>query len=322
MRVKGLEIIMALLLGILIPALLIAILQDRIVVTQDAAGQTETTILGINRSQEIEVLQKDGTVATIPVEEYVLSVVLSEMPANFELEALKAQAVVARTYALRRTNRNAKHGEASVCVKASCCQGYCSTEDYLSGGGTRESVEKIQAAVDATEGLVLVYENELIDATYFACSGGVTEDAQAVWGAEIPYLKSVESPGEEGAAHYVDTVRFTLTEFADRLGIDVLDETGIMVGKIESTNGNGVASIEICGKIFSGTQIRKLLKLRSTAFLISVVGETVTVTTKGFGHRVGMSQYGADAMAVNGATFQEILSHYYLGTQLIPFNFD
>lgn len=185
-----------------------------------------------------------------------------------------------------------------------------------------ESVDKIKTAVNSTAGMVLVYENELIDATYFSCSGGATEDAEAVWGREIPYLKSVESPGEEDAAHYVDTVRFTLLEFLDQLGFEGVNKRNVQIGKLESTTGGGVASIEICGKVFTGTQLRKLLKLRSTSFMISVVGDTVTITTKGFGHRVGMSQYGADAMAVCGATFGEILSHYYLKTELISFEFD
>jgi len=319
LRTKGIEIISAVLLGILIPMLLVFMLQDRgrqgenSVLFQDTK-ETESVVFDL-----IEVMRDDGTVEEMPIDQYVLSVVLSEMPADFEEEALKAQAVVARTYALRRAEkRSGKHVDAAVCTKSSCCQGYCSIEEYLNKGGKQSSVEKVRKAVELTSGLVLIYDGKLIDATYFSCSGGATEDAQTVWGTDIPYLKSVKSPGEEEAKHYVDTVRFTAAEFADKLD---LQKKSIRIGEIKYTNGNGIEWIEISGEIFAGTELRKLLKLRSTAFYIAVLGDTVTITTKGFGHRVGMSQYGADAMAIAGSSFEQILAHYYQGTQLIRFDF-
>ena len=137
----------------------------------------------------------------------------------------------------------------------------------------------------------------------------------AVWGTDYPYLRATDSPGEEGAAHYTDTVTFTVAEFAEKLGI-----AQVTLGNATYTAGGGVNTISIGGKEFKGTQVRTLLGLRSTAFTIELSGERVTVTTKGFGHRVGMSQYGADAMALEGKSYREILAHYYQGTALTHFH--
>lgn len=320
MRTKCIEIIIAIALGVLIPSLLVVLLQDREIQADhpfDAAGTTATEADDDNK---ITVLMDDNLVECIPLEEYVLSVVLSEMPADFEIEALKSQAVVARTYALRRAVKGWKHTGAIVCTRSSCCQGYISLADYLAKGGKQSNIDKVRKAIDSTAGIVLVYQGQLIDATYFSCSGGLTEDAQAVWGTEVPYLKSVTSPGEEKATHYVDTVQYTSVEFFQKLGLPANNK--IKITNIEYTEGGGIATVVINSQPFSGTQLRKLLKLRSTSLYITSVGETVTITTKGYGHRVGMSQYGADAMAVNGASFDQILKHYYSGVELIPFELD
>lgn len=322
MRTKAIEIITALVLGILIPSLLVAALRDKVFPHSGNENYADPTRTDVVLSSGIIISDEDGTLSKMPLEDYVLSVVLREMPAGFEIEALKAQAVVARTYALRRVQSGGKHGNAAVCTMPSCCQGVCTPDEYLKSGGTQESIDKVKEAVEATAGLVLVYKNELIDATYFSCSGGSTEDAQAVWGTDVPYLQSVKSPGEEEAKHYVDTVEFSSYEFLSRLGFADCREKKVTIGQIVYTDGDGIDIIDICGTQFSGVELRKLLGLRSTSFLISAVGDTVTITTKGFGHRVGMSQYGADAMAANGASFQEILLHYYQGVELIPFDFD
>ena len=162
---------------------------------------------------------------------------------------------------------------------------------------------------------MVTYEGELIEATYFSCSGGRTEDAVAVWGAEVPYLQSVSSPGEENSSDYMKTVTMSAGEFA--AAFDGLSGTpGTWIGKITYTNGGGVATIEIGGTEYKGTTVRQKLKLRSTAFVITIVGSSVSITTKGFGHRVGLSQDGAEAMAVGGSDYAEILAHYYPGTKL------
>jgi stage II sporulation protein D len=178
-------------------------------------------------------------------------------------------------------------------------------------------VDKVRAAVADTDGLVLEYGGELIDATYFSCSGGVTEDAVAVWGRDVPYLQSVQSPGEESAPRFRDSISFSAAEFAEKLGLSAKGDPSGWFGAVTRTEGGGVETMTIRGKSFTGTQLRSKLGLRSTAFEVAVSGRTITVTTRGFGHRVGMSQYGAQAMAKAGSTCDEILAHYYTGAELV-----
>lgn len=263
-----------------------------------------------------KVRWKTGEAEKLDMDAYLLGVVLAEMPADFEMEALKAQAVVARTYTRKAYLTDGKHGDGSVCTDPGCCQAYISEEDYLAKGGTQEGADKVRFAVEATTGYVLTYGEELIEATYFSCSGGSTEDAAAVWGTDYPYLQAVDSPGEENAPHDMDTVTFTPAEFQEALGAELSGSPRSWIGTTTYTEGGGVASMAIGGETYTGTQLRSLLGLRSTAFTVLTEDEEITVTTRGFGHRVGMSQYGADAMAVTGSGFREILSHYYPGTTL------
>lgn len=262
---------------------------------------------------EVPVLLSDGQVKRMDLDEYLTCVVLAEMPAEFEADALMAQAVVARTYSLKRNTTGRKHTDGAVCTDNTCCQAYCSVEDYLANGGSRENADKVKSAVEETHNQVLTYEGALIEATYFSCSGGKTEDAQAVWGQDVPYLQSVSSPGEEAAPRYVETVTFDMDTFTERLNCGSND---ITVGRITYTEGGGVDTIQIGENTYTGLQMRQKLGLRSTAFVLTVVGDTVTITTKGFGHRVGMSQYGAEAMAAQGSSYEQILAHYYPGTVL------
>lgn len=316
-------------LGVAIPAGMLAILagknkQNRI--PPETTNATQSTPMQEQKDPitemrvEISVLQNDGNIKNMDLEDYITGVVLAEMPASFETEALKAQAVVARTYTLRRHRGNNKHPGAAVCTKPSCCQGYRSEKEYLDKGGTGSSVEKVRNAVRATEGMVLVYESELIEATYFSCSGGMTEDAAAVWGEDVPYLKATYSPGEEHADSFVDSVYYSADEFEQLLGVDLPGSPETWFGNSTYTAGMGVDTIQIGNATYEGTQLRSLLNLRSTAFTITPIGNTVLITTKGYGHRVGMSQYGADAMAINGSSYDQILVHYYQGTELIRYD--
>ncbi len=313
--IKG--IVFATIMGVVVPAIFMHAMQsadeDNPVIQEQTTTIKETERTVASDHFLIPILLQDGKVEMMALEDYIVGVVLAEMPADFEIEALKAQAVVARTYALKRNLISQKHMEQAVCTNPSCCQAYCTQEEYIASGGTNTALEKVEDAVIQTKNEVLTYNSELIDATYFSCSGGKTEDAKAVWGADVPYLQSVDSPGEEYANHHIDTVYFTLDEFADCLQIKTELLTGNWIGEISYTKGGGVAKVSICNQLYSGVELRKLLGLRSTAFIISAVGNKVTVTTKGFGHRVGMSQYGADAMAVSGKNYKEILSHYYKG---------
>jgi stage II sporulation protein D len=255
----------------------------------------------------------DGNLMNMELEAYILGVVLAEMPARFQLEALKAQAVAARTYTLKNCIAGFKHPAGTVCIRSSCCQAYRSPEEYLSGGGKASAVEKVRDAVRVTAGQVLVYDGELIDAAYFSCSGGSTEDAVSVWGYDVPYLRAVPSPGEERAGTFHFELQLSVYEFCEKLGLENED---IWIDEIIYTPGGGVEQIMICGKTWSGTKFRSLLGLRSTIFTIEFAGDVVFIQTKGYGHRVGMSQYGAEAMATAGNSYVEILMHYYVGAQL------
>lgn len=257
------------------------------------------------------------TVTEMDMDQYITRVVLAEMPASFESEALKAQSVAARTYAEKASVTGGKHGDGSVCTDSGCCQGYLTEEAYQEKGGTRESVDKVAHAVEETSGFVLTYEDELIEATYFSCSGGSTEAAVAVWGTEYPYLQSVRSPEVEQAVQYNQQLIFTPEEFASALGRTLTGSPDSWFTITTYTEGGGVAYMSIGGERYTGTELRSLLGLRSTAFTVEASASQIAITTKGYGHRVGLSQYGADAMAKAGSTWEEILAHYYPGTSLI-----
>lgn len=263
----------------------------------------------------ISVLKEDGIVQ-MELDEYLVGVLLMEIPGDFHLEAQKAQAVVARTYTLRTIHYKSKHPNNGICTDSGCCQGYRDPEAYLQDGGQAERIERARNAVLLTKGEIVTYEGIPIDATYYSCSGGQTEDALAVWGVDVPYLQSVSSPGEEQASHYWDSVQFTPQQLQTALGQTIYGSPSNWFGAATYTRGGGVESIQIGGKIYTGTQLRTMLGLRSTAFSISASNERITITTKGFGHRVGMSQYGAQAMAQSGKSYSEIIAHYYPGTTI------
>ena len=301
-------------MGILVPGLLLNLGVMAYGEDQQMQIVTEAVTVAPEPEKTVTIrLRTDDRWEDKDLEEYLVGVVLAEMPASFQEEALKAQAVVARTYGVRALEGKRKHQEGDICGDSTCCQGYSDPADY---GGTAEALQKVRDAVAATAGQVLTYEGELIEATYFSCSGGITEDAVAVWGTDVPYLQSVVSPGEEDAAYYVDGVEFTLEDFLDKLDLKLTGDPDTWLGKVTYTAGGGVDTMVIGGRTYKGTEIRKLLGLRSTAFDMDVTEETIAVTTRGYGHRVGMSQYGADAMASSGSTYGEILAHYYQGTEL------
>ena len=226
-------------------------------------------------------------VEVMSLHSYLVGVVGAELPETFPMEAKKAQAVAARTYALQQA-RQGKHPGADICTDSSCCQAW-----------TPQTDSEAEQAVIETDGLVLVYEEALIEATYFSCSGGRTEAAAAVWGSDIPYLQAVDSPGEEDAPRFREEIELSVRDFAARL--QTLD-SGFMptgpapqwFGEIRYTVGNGVETVEIGGVFFRGTELRKLFGLRSTNIRFSVTEDTVTISTLGYGHRVGLSQYGQE----------------------------
>lgn len=284
--------------------------------TEETTGETQEALA---ENPEIPVLWIDGALRPMDMEEYLVGVVLAEMPASFEEEALKAQAVAARTYAGKAHLTGGKHGNGSVCTDATCCQAYISEAGYLQSGGSQQGIDKVRSAVMETAGQVLTHNGELIEATYFSCSGGTTEDAQAVWGADFPYLRSVSSPGEEASEFYETDMVFPRERVETTLGVKLPENPAKWVGETKRTPGDGVATMEIGGQVFKGTELRTLLGLRSTSFTAAADDRGLIVHVKGYGHRVGMSQYGADAMAASGKTYREILSHYYQGTEIAAY---
>ena len=292
----------------------------------DGLPETEpaTEAAGLWDAAQTVTVRMDGALETMTMADYLEGVVLGEMPASFPLAALEAQAVAARTFTLRR-RLAPKHDDADVCADSSCCQQYLTAEEAQArlGDDWEAAAAQVRAAVEATDGLVLVYDGALIDAVYFSCSGGRTEDAAAVWGGEVPYLQSVESPGEGGGAAGRDTVAVALEAFRAAIlqacpEADLSGDPAGWFGAVTYTAGGGVDTMEIGGVAFGGTELRSLFSLRSARFTVSVEGETVQFVTQGYGHRVGLSQYGAKAMAEDGADFREILLHYYTGISVVP----
>ena len=274
------------------------------------AAAQEPTLPAFDEAVTLRVLTQDG-VKELTLREYLIGVLLAEMPADFPEEALKAQAIASRTFALRQAEAK-KHEGADICTDPACCQGYLTD-------ASADGLKRLTEAVEATDGLVMTYADGLIDATFFSCSGGRTEDAAAVWGGDIPYLHSVDSPGEEDAPRYTETVTVSAETFSETL-LGAYPETNLSgspkgwFGACSYTEGGGIDTIFIGGTAVNGTKLRSLFSLRSTniAFAVTEAGE-IEITTCGFGHRVGLSQYGAKAMAEAGASFDEILTHYYDG---------
>ena len=263
-------------------------------------------------AQQTVRLQTPEGLRELPLSDYLVGVLAGELPRDFEPEAVAAQAVAARTFTLRQMARG-KH-DGFLCSDAACCQAWQAEVD----AGRAAELERAIAATDAQ---VLCYEGELIEALFFSCSGGRTEAAVAVWGGDVPYLISVDSPGEEQAPRYTGTVRMDAAAFRERI-LSLCPEAFLSgppeewVGQAVYTGGGGVATLELGGAAISGTQLRRLFGLNSTCFTLTLEGEEFVFETLGFGHRVGLSQYGANAMAQNGADWREILAHYYPGTEL------
>ena len=313
----------ALIMGIALPAMMLSMSAglsewSEKEMPEFRSAEGETMGVSVSKEAETRILLRDekGNVAPMALEAYLVGAVLGDMPASFEEEALKAQSVAARTYALKNRQTGGKHGDGSVCVNAGCCQAYCDKSAYLRRGGTESGIEKVMMAVENTEGLVLTYDGALIDATYFACSGGRTENAAEVWGVDFPYLRATDSPGEEAAAYYQDSKWISFQDLQTVLKLGEEETAGEWIGEVTRTSGGGIATMEIRGRIFTGTELRRVLGLRSTFFSAEVSEGGIRFDTKGYGHRVGMSQYGANAMALAGSTYPEILEHYYPGTAL------
>lgn len=269
-----------------------------------------------------------GNVVTLPLEQYLVGVVAAEMPASFHDEALKAQAVAARTYTLRRLQGEMPGGDhpgAPLCADPVHCQAWISTADMRERWGIfhfHSYYGKVAAAVRETEGQVLVYEGELIDPVYHSsCGGRGTEDARDVWGQDVPYLRRAACNFDPPQRQEPVISRFTLADFMSRLGLSgegvpAAAGTGSFVQVKERTAGGRVKTVRIGTRNYRGVELRRTLGLRSTDFSVEATGKEVVFLTRGYGHAVGMCQYGAEGLARQGVRYDKILAHYYRGACL------
>ena len=257
------------------------------------------------------------------LEEYILRVVSAEMPASYDLEALKAQAVAARTYTLRKKLGGGckKIEGAEICSDHTHCQAYCSEEQMKEKWGEKYQAyhDKIQQAVAQTAGQVLVYDGQPISALYFSSSGGMTESSEHVFGGQVPYLKSVSSPGESEYEGAQTKKSFSYEEFVEKVS-QAYPEANLAPGNVRASvsilsryESGRVENLKLGSTTISGVKARALFGLRSANFTISFGERQLTFETVGYGHGVGMSQSGANAMGSNGSSYQDILLHYYTG---------
>lgn len=271
---------------------------------------------------------KSDTVETLPIDEYLYGVVSAEMPANYEEEALKAQAVVARTYTIYQiSSSGGKHKDkgADMCDNSGCCQAWISKEDRLNKWSEDKKEEywnKIVEAVDSTAGKIVTYNGKAIDAFFHSNSGGETETVSSVWGGkDLPYLQSVETSGESDYAQYSSEVKITKEDFIkkmkeeyDDLKIDFKKNDAIKI--LEYTGSGRVKTIKVGNVEIAGTKIRSLLGLKSTNFSVKIDGDNIIFSVIGYGHGVGMSQTGADSLAKQGYSYEDIIKHFYSGVEI------
>ena len=255
----------------------------------------------------------------VMLEDYVVGVVAGEMPVSFDMEALKAQAVASRSYVLRKLNDN-RDGSYDV-VDTTSNQVYFDLDDLKNNWQDNyiNYLNKVREAVNATAGEYLEYNGDVANTMFFSTSNGYTEDCSVVFSSDVPYLRSVESNWDSSVNSNFNYVKeVSLKEFYNMLGLTFNNKLNIII--LKRSNSNRVISLKINGVDFSGSDVYNRLKIRSTDFNITQNGDNIIIKTKGFGHGVGMSQYGAYGMAKAGYNYKEILSHYYVGTNLNKVN--
>lgn len=273
---------------------------------------------------QIKVLNPETEeVVETPFEDYIKGVVGAEMPALFEEEALKAQAVAARTYAVKKMEETQTE-EGREEVPYNIGQAYLTKEELKKRWGIHfdEYYKRVSEAVDATKDEIIVYNSEPILAVFHSTSAGITETAENVWGQDLPYLKSVDSHGDEDAPDFeAETIMSTSTvigKLQSKYTDLILTEGSLMeqMQIVERTEAGYIKQIQIGNKMFTGKQVREALGLRSSNFTITKNGDNIKFVTKGFGHGAGMSQYGANFMAKEGFSYIEILKHYYQNIEI------
>ena len=300
-------------------------------IQEDTAGEKQNDEIKYDYKnyRTIKLLhQKTGEIEEVELDNYLCNVVSAEMPANFEKEALKAQAIVARTYTIYKI-QNKKHENADICDDSNCCQAWISKEDRMAkwDESERESNwNKIEECVNETKGKIITYENKPINAFFHANSGGTTELPVNVWGgSDLPYLQVVETAGEEGYTQYNSEVELTREELINKLKVKYSDiqinfdnEEEIKI--LEYTDSGRVKTIRFGNHEISGVETRTLLGLKSTNFEINKQEDKIKIQVIGYGHGVGMSQTGADTMAKQGSNYEDIIKHFYKGVEIKEIN--
>lgn len=299
-----------------VAALLLAVMVLCPLAAMGAKGEPEEVAAapvisyGVENETEYITVMSSATGGTqrIEMREYLIGCVAAEMLPGCHEEALKAQAVVSYTYAKRVTENSSDFITDSPLTH----QGYADRQTRMENWGTdfEKNEQRISQAVDSVYGYYVTCGGETALTLYHSISAGQTQSAEALWGEDYPYLQSVQSQGDRLSPDFISQTVFEPREFADLLGISGEGDCPEWVEEIKSENGYVISAV-ICGKELTGSEIRELLELKSTAFEILCENEKITVTCKGHGHGVGMSQYGADYMARQGSTWQEILLHYY-----------
>ena len=269
---------------------------------------------------------KTNKVEEVNLDEYIANVVSAEMPVNYNIEALKAQAIVARTYTIYKITTSSKHKNADVCDDSKCCQAWISKSNRLKkwdSNKAKANWNKIIQAVNETKGKIITYKGKPINAFFHANSGGKTEIPYYVWGGKgYPYLQVVETAGEENYSGYQSEAEFTKKEFENKVKekhddfkINYEEKDCIKIEERDSSNR--VVTVKIGNLQLSGVEARSLLGLRSANFEVKIENDKIKFIVLGYGHGVGMSQTGADSLAKQGKNYEEIIKHFYKDVEII-----
>ena len=314
-----------------LPLLVIVPFRSELLTREPPMDETEGEpfVSGDLDSQTVLKVKNGDTVEEMDLGTYLVGVVRAEMPASFEEEALKAQAVAARTYTIYKIQTGGNHGEeANICTDSTCCQAYISEDRARANWGENADAyeKKVENAVTSTDGETILYGGVPILAVFHSSSAGLTRAAGQVWLNDLPYLQAVDSP-EEGEAipNYYSRVEFSAAAFKEKLlaVAPEADFSGPMDGWLRNAvtdSAGSVETVEAGGVTVKGTQVRSALGLRSACFDWEVQNGKLVFYVTGYGHGVGLSQYGANQMAADGADYREILTHYYTGVTVEPYS--
>ncbi|WP_319022569.1 stage II sporulation protein D [Oceanobacillus oncorhynchi] len=283
---------------------------------KETASSSEAVEVGASPFNVSVMRVSNEEVENVPVEQYVAGVVSSEMPAEFEMEALKAQAIAARTFTVNFLLNGEKNDSYDL-TDSTQHQVYKSEQELQEQWGAEyhEKMNKINQAVKETEGQIITYNSAPITASFFSTSNGYTENSEDYWEGEVAYLRSVESPWDQESPEFSQQTTLTVAEVSEALEIPLQDDKAIPM-EINHTDSGRVAEITVAGTAFTGPEFRDKLGLRSSDFTIEQSDSHLIFTTQGYGHGVGMSQYGANGMAAEGKNYEEIIHHYYTDVEI------